>query len=319
MPQQHAPSALVTGGSRGLGLLIARDLIRRGCQVTVLARDENELARAVPLIGEREGRRARTEVCDVRDREAVASAVAKTATRQDGLDLVVANAGIIQVAPVDALSAGDFADAMDTMFHGALHTALESLPYLRQSEVGGRLGLIGSVGGLVPVPHLVPYSCAKAAIGELAEGLRAEQSQYNVSVTAIHPGLMRTGSHTHAEFGGRSEQEFSWFSTLAGMPLLSMDAERAAARIVTALGRRRARIVLTPLARLGSLAHGVAPALVTRATSAVARLMPVARGGREETVPGSQVLAEANGHGPGKWQQIARTWGDRAASRFNEM
>jgi NAD(P)-dependent dehydrogenase (short-subunit alcohol dehydrogenase family) len=105
------------------------------------------------------------------------------------------------------------------------------LPRCRICAAGGRLALIGSVGGLPAVRHLLPCSCAKSAVAALAEGLHAEEAEKGVTVTAVHPGLMRTGSHRHAEFGGDSGREFAWFSALAGTPLVSMDAERAAARV----------------------------------------------------------------------------------------
>lgn len=267
-------SAVVTGGSRGLGLLLADRLAARHCTVTIVARDEEELGQAAARLRRRDGARIRTAVCDVRDREAVEELYRSTTSEVGGIDLVFANAGVIQVAPVGAIGVGEFTSAMDTIFMGALHASLEALPYLRRSPHGGRLALIGSVGGLLAVPHLLPYSCAKSAVGALAEGLHAEASADGVSVTAVHPGLMRTGSHLHAEFGGAHNQEFAWFSALAGTPLISMDARRAAERIVAGVQRRRTRIVLTPGARAASLAHGVAPALTTRLTTLSTRALP---------------------------------------------
>jgi NAD(P)-dependent dehydrogenase (short-subunit alcohol dehydrogenase family) len=323
-------SAVVTGGSRGLGLLLADQLRARGCTVTVAARDQAELetARALLLDRRPNGRRGggeggatvRTAVCDVRNRESVRALYEETAAETGGVDVVLANAGIIQVAPLDRTGAEEFRDAMDTMFMGALHASLEALPYLRRTSVGGRLGLIGSVGGLLSVPHMLPYSCAKAAVGTLAEGLRAETAPSGVSVTAVHPGLMRTGSHLHAEFGGDKAREFSWFSALAGTPLLSMDAERAAARAVTAVERRSPRLVLTPAARAAGLAHGVAPGLTTRLSTLVNRALPDAPepGSTEETLaPGASVHPTAR-----PVSRTLRRWGsalnDRAAARYNE-
>ncbi|WP_392971518.1 SDR family NAD(P)-dependent oxidoreductase [Streptomyces sp. LN245] len=251
-------SVLVTGGSRGLGLLLSARLAQRGCLVTMAARDEDELRRGAEWAEERTGKKFSIAVCDVRDRHAVESVVRQADARHGGLDIVVANAGVIQVAPVASLGSGAFEDAMDTIFGGAVNTAMAALPFLRASEAGGRLCLIGSVGGLLAVPHLLPYSCAKAAVGALGEGLRAETTGDRLSVTTVHPGLMRTGSHLQAEFGGRSSREFAWFSALSGTPVLSMDADRAAERIVRALERRRTRLVLTPAARAASVAHGVA-------------------------------------------------------------
>ncbi|MGW2962419.1 SDR family NAD(P)-dependent oxidoreductase [Streptomyces sp. NPDC001220] len=324
-PVPDGLSALVTGGSRGLGLLIAARLARRGYRVTVLARDTDELDRAVAWIRSRTGRAARAMACDVRDERAVTAAVRRTAQQEGGLDLVIANAGVIQVAPAEAVGPQAFRDAMETIFYGALHTAFAALPYLRRSPAGGRLGLVGSVGGLLAVPHLVPYSCAKAAVRTLGEGLQEETAGSAVSVTTVHPGLMRTGSHLQAEFGGRSEAEFAWFSALAGTPLLSMDAERAADRIVCAVERRRTRLVLTPVARIASLAHGVAPRLVTRASGLAARVLPPApddaaeqTGKRTETKQGHALDVSA---GP-PWLRTLRRAGsalnDRAARRYNQ-
>ncbi|WP_432161180.1 SDR family NAD(P)-dependent oxidoreductase [Streptomyces sp. NRRL F-5630] len=306
-------SAVVTGGSRGLGLLIGQELARQGCVVTLAARDGDELERAAALLRERTGATVRVAVCDVREQAAVRELLRATRAR-DGLDVVIANAGVIQVAPVTAVGAEEFGDAMDVMFGGALHTALEALPHLRESR--GRLALLGSVGGLLGVPHLLPYSCAKAAVGVLAEGLRAETTADGVSVTAVHPGLMRTGSHRQAEFGGDTGAEFGWFSAAAGAPLLSMDAERAARRIVAAVARRRARLVLTPAAKAAQLAHGIAPGLTTRASAWGARLLPSAEGrgplrqGHEAGVPRHALARQL------------RAWGsalnDRAARRANQ-
>ncbi|MGW7587553.1 SDR family NAD(P)-dependent oxidoreductase [Streptomyces rubiginosohelvolus] len=307
------PGALVTGGSRGLGLFMARQLAERGCIVTIAARDAEELERAAAQLRKDTGASVHTAVCDVRDRTAV-SAVVREIHERDGLDLVIANAGVIQVAPVEAVGAAEFGDAMDTMFYGALHTSLESLPYLKETR--GRLGLIGSVGGLLGVPHLLPYSCAKAAVGALAEGLHAETAASGVSVTVVHPGLMRTGSHRQAEFGGDVDAEFGWFSAAAGAPLLSMDAERAARRIVDAVIQRRARLVLTAPAKAAQVVHGVAPGLTTRLSSVAARLLPSAPGrgplrqGAEANEPRNPIA------------KLVRAWGsarnDRAVPGANQ-
>ncbi|MFI1105778.1 SDR family NAD(P)-dependent oxidoreductase [Streptomyces melanogenes] len=315
-------SALVTGGSRGLGLLIAARLAVRGCQVTIAARDAGELERAAQWIQRHTGVPASTQVCDVREEAAVAQAVRRVATDQNGLDLVVANAGVIQVAPVAALGADAFQDAMATIFDGAVHVSMAALPHLRESEAGGRLALIGSVGALLAVPHLLPYSCAKAAVGALGEGLRSELAGTGVSVTTVHPGLMRTGSHLQAEFGGRPSREFAWFSGLAGAPVVSMDAERAAERIVRALERRRTRLVLTPAAHAAALAHGVAPTVVTRLSGVANRFLPDAggaAGGGGRVRQGHAVKDAPRGRWPEKIRRLGSALNDRAARRYNQM
>ncbi|PJJ00561.1 short-subunit dehydrogenase [Streptomyces sp. 2333.5] len=314
-PSIEGLTAVVTGGSRGLGLLLARELLRRGCDVALLARDDAELGRAVDKLGPCRGGTVHGVVCDVRDRAAVRDRLAEIAGDRGGLDIVIANAGIIQVGPAEALGAEGFQDAMDSVFNGALNTSLAALPHLRRSPAGGRLVLIGSVGGLLAVPHLLPYSCAKSAVAALADGLHAEEAPHGVSVTAVHPGLMRTGSHLHAFFGGDRRREYGWFSAVAGAPLLSMNAERAADRIVTALQRRRPRLVLTPAARLGATAHGLAPVTTTRLVSAAARVLP--RDGSRTTVRGSAVEAGEQPPAP-RLRAVLGALNERAADRFNQ-
>lgn len=308
---------MVTGGSRGLGLLLAHRLAAQNCAVTIVARDGKELERAEELLHQRLGTHMRTAVCDVRDREAVRDMLGATAQAYGGIDLVIANAGIIQVAPVEAIGPEEFEAAMDTIFYGTLHTSLEALPHLRRSPAGGRLALIGSVGGLLAAPHLLPYSCAKSAVGTLAEGLYAEVARDGVTVTAVHPGLMRTGSHLHAEFGGEQQREFAWFSTLAGLPLMSMDADRAAKAIVRAVQRRRTRIVLTPAARVADFAHGVAPTLTTRVTALSAKVMPSAGEGRHDLREGGEIAPPSH-----PVARKLRAWGsalnDRASQAYNQ-
>lgn len=311
-------SAVVTGGSRGLGLLMARQLMARGATVTIAARDAAELADAESILGGTGAAdHVRGVVCDVRDQAAVRDLFAEVAARHGSVDVVIANAGVIQVAPWESVGTQGFRDAMATIFEGALNTAAESLPHLRRSRAGGRLALIGSVGGLVAVPHLLPYSCAKSAVAALAEGLRAEETARGVTVTAVHPGLMRTGSHLHARFGGAADREFAWFSAVAGAPLVSMDAERAAERIVSGIERRRPRIVLTPAARLAATAHGLAPATTTRLLSVVARALPRPDGERSGTAPGHALDTPPGGPGS-RLRRALSALNDKAADRFNQ-
>lgn len=310
-------SAVVTGGSRGLGLLIAGELAARGCTVTLAARDADELERAAAGLHRAGAGNVRTAVCDVRERDQVDALFTSVAAECGSVDIVVANAGIIQVAPVAAIGAEEFDSAMRTIFEGALHTSLAGLPHLRPQRGGwparpDRLGRWPARGA-----HLLPYSCVKSAVAALAEGLHAEEAAGGVTVTAVHPGLMRTGSHRHAEFGGDRGREFAWFSALAGTPLVSMDAERAAARIVEGVRRRRTRIVLTPAAKAADVLHGIAPATVTRLSGLAARALPDPPAGQSGLREGSKVTPPVSG-----LTERLRTWGsawnDRASARFNQ-
>src|SRR5437763_6845434 len=116
------------------------------------------------------------------------------AARHGRLDVVVNNAGIIEVGPQGTMSLADCQTVMGVNFWGAVHVTLAALPHLRRSSSGQILN-ITSIGGVVPIPHLLPYTCAKFAMVGLSEGLATELGGTGVRVTTIVPGLMRTGSY----------------------------------------------------------------------------------------------------------------------------
>jgi short-subunit dehydrogenase len=142
----------------------------------------------------------------------------------------------------------------------------------------GRIANITSIGGKIAVPHLLPYESAKFAAVGFSEGLRAELAPRGISVTTIVPGLMRTGSYVNAYFKGRQESEFKLFALLANAPLVSIDAERAARQVVSAIKSGRAEAVLGLPAWLAVRAHGVFPGFTARAVALADRLLPKAEG-----------------------------------------
>ena len=122
------------------------------------------------------------------------------------------------MGPAVSTSPADYEVALATMAMAPVRLALAALPVMR-AQGHGRIVTITSIGGKVSVPHLLPYSTAKFAAVGFSEGLRAELGQGPVTITTVVPGLMRTGSHVRAEFAGRREQEFTWFSLGASLPL----------------------------------------------------------------------------------------------------
>ncbi len=266
--------AVVAGGSRGLGLLIARELGSRGYRLAICARDEGELQRAEADLTGR-GHRVDTAACDVSDHAAVADWVTRIEQTVGPVGVAICVAGVIQVGPLDSLTRQHFQSAMDIMAWGPINVALAVAPAMRERRTG-RIGVISSVGGLIAVPHLLPYSTAKFAALGFSRGLRSELSGTGVSVTTVAPGLMRTGSHQRAHFVGDHGAEYAWFAAAASLPGLSMNAERAAAAIVDGVLRGRAVVVLTPLAKIGMRVNGLFPSLTAAALGAAARLLPKA-------------------------------------------
>lgn len=296
--------ALVTGASRGLGYLIARRLAERGHRVMVCARSvEGVEAAAADLGGDAVGVAA-----DVGDRSDAERVVQEALGHFGRLDVLVCNAGVIQVGPFSAIGPEEYAAAMDVMFWGIAHPVFAALPELRRRR--GRILAVTSLGGKIPAPHLLPYVAAKYAAVGFAEGLRVELAAEGVSVTVGVPGLMRTGSPRNALFAGDSQAEYEWFAGLGSLPLLSMDAERAARRLVDGTLRGRPEIVLTPAAKLAMRAHGVAPATMLRLLSVGNRILP--SGGQSPPRPGHETREPA-------WLQALTRLNRVAARRFHQF
>jgi short-subunit dehydrogenase len=304
--------AIVTGASRGLGLLLARELARHSCPLVICARDGAELREAAERL-RADGADVAAVDCDLTDEAAPQRLVDTALERHGRLDILVNNAGIIRVGPVETTGAADFADAVDAMALAPVRLALAALPVMRR-QAHGRIVTITSIGGKVSVPHLLPYCVAKFAAVAFSEGLRAELGAGPPVVTTVVPGLMRTGSHQRAEFAGRREAEFTWFSLGASLPLLSMDAERAARQIVAAVRARRAEVVLTPLGQVVARGAAVSPGLTARLLHLTHLLLPGPGGQPRGTTQGRALRPAMN---RAAFERLT-TLGRRAARRFHE-
>ncbi len=168
---------------------------------------------------------------------------------------------------------------------GPLHTSSAAIPEMRRRG-SGRIINISSIGGKIPVAHLVPYSAGKFALVGLSEGMRAELLKDNIVVTTVVPGLMRTGSIYNAFFKGRNREEFAWFAILDSLPLISMSANKAARIILRGARMGRAEITPSVFAKLGSRIHGLLPGLTTDLMGLVGRLLPKPNGAGTRRVRG---------------------------------
>ncbi|MBS2965690.1 SDR family oxidoreductase [Actinocrinis puniceicyclus] len=267
-------TALVTGASRGLGFAIAGELARRGARLLICARDPAALDQAAWKLHD-QGAEVYAIPCDVTDENAAERLIAEAQTHYGRLDVLVNNAGVIQVGPLASMQEADFRTAMETMFFAPLRLVLAAAPIMRAGG-GGTIVNISSLGGRIAAPHLLPYDCAKFALAGLSTGLRAELAADHISVTTVVPGLMRTGSHLGAQFRGNTPREYAWFAAAAGLPLLSIDAERAARAVVRAAERRRPEIILGAAAHVAVRMQGLAPATTTRLLTLAARVLRTA-------------------------------------------
>jgi len=305
-------SVVITGGSRGLGLVIARELADEGARLTLVARDEQELARAADDIRTRQPfAEVLTVVADIRRRNEAERAIAQAIEQYGRVDVLVNNAGIIQVGPLDHMKLDDYEDAMATHFWGPLYMVVGALPHMRR-QGEGRIVNISSIGGRIAVPHLVPYSASKFALVGLSDGLRVELARDNIMVTTVCPGLMRTGSPVNAMFKGQRPQEYAWFAISDSLPLSSIDAPRAAHQIIDACRNGDAELVITVQAKLAILARTLAPELFSDVLIVLNQLLPGPTPGGDEARRGRESES--------KWAPSKLTEPSyRAAEANNEM
>ena len=296
-------AALVMGGSRGLGLVIARQLADAGARVAICARDGDELARARHDLARHTSGDVMAVACDVTDVDQINETVDAVARHFGGLNVLVNNAATIQVGPAQEMLPADYETAMRTIFWSALHATRAALPHLRR-QGGGRVANVASIGGKIAVPHLLPYSAAKFALVGLGEGLRAELLRENIYVTTVCPGLIRTGSPPNADYKGRADEEYAWFSASDVMPGQSASGERVAAKLLDAVRHGDAEVSVPLAATLPILLHGIAPGVTAELMAVANRFLPKPGGIGTASAKGRDVAGKAPAWSEGRTRAV---------------
>lgn len=300
---------LITGGSRGFGLVLARHLGARGARLAICARSADALELARQDL-EARGTQVIAMTADVTHHEEVKALVRDVINHYGHLDVLVNNAGIIQVGPQDLMSLEDYELAMRTNFWAQLYAMLEVIPHFI-NKGQGRIINITSIGGKLAIPHLLPYTVSKFAAVGLSEGMHAELKKYNILVTTVVPNLMRTGSPLHAYVKGEFEKEYAWFKHADANPLLSQDPDKTAERVIGALEYGESEVTLSLQGKLATLVKGLAPGWINLLMSAANLLLPDSATGSYASVKGWQAES-ARSQGP-----VSRL-SDKAAARNNE-
>ena len=250
-------TVVITGGSRGLGLALARKLAREGARLWLIARSANALQEAADEL-RTHGGFVETIAADLRHESEIDRIVQRIVRSGDVVDVLINNAGVIAVAPFEHAQIKDFDDSLATHFWAPLHLVRKLLPYLRR-EGEGRIVNVSSIGGRIAVPHLASYAAGKFALTGLSETLRTELIKSGIYVTTVTPGLMRTASYVNVQLRGQHADELRWFLAMMTTPLTSMDAGRAAAEIIEAVRAGRAAVSPGWQSRAAQLAAAVAP------------------------------------------------------------
>jgi NAD(P)-dependent dehydrogenase (short-subunit alcohol dehydrogenase family) len=300
---------LITGGSRGLGLALAREMAARGARIAICGRDADSLGRARASLV-RAGAEVVAIPADVTDSNSVRQLIDQVVAELGPVDVLINNAGVIEVGPAETMAVRDYEEAMATNFWGMLHPTLAVLPAMRRRR-SGRVVNVTSIGGKLGIPHLLPYSASKFAAVGFSQGLRTEVAADGVRVVTVVPGLMRTGSPRNAVFRGQHRSEYAWFSISDALPGLSISAERAARKIADACVRGDAEVLFPLTARVAALANAVVPGLTTSLLTVVDRLLPgpAPQSGRSRGAESQSWLSPS-------WLS---SMGDRAARKYNQI
>lgn len=277
---------LITGSSRGLGLVLARQLAAQGARLVLCARNADDLEAAESELRSR-GADVDAIPCDLARSEDVERMVNQIIDRHGRVDVLINNAGTITVGPIETMKLEDYHYALDTNFWAAVHVAYYVVPHMQERK-SGRIVNISSIGGKIGVPHLLPYCAGKFALTGWSRGLRGELMKDGIFVTTVCPGLMRTGSPRNAGFKGQHEAEYTWFSVADSMPGLSMSAEDAAHEIIESTRRGEVETILSLPAKMGVLFDALLPEFSGDLAALASRYLPGPGGVGTRTMRGAE-------------------------------
>ena len=183
--------ALVTGGSRGIGLAIARALVAHGVQVAITGRSAAHLSAARPTIEAAGPGAVETLQADVRRYDEVKGAIDAAVARFGGLDILVNNAGVGIFTDIASMTPEQWADVIDTNLTGVFNACQSALPHLRRRG-GGFIINISSLAGKNPFKGGAAYCASKSGLNAFSEALMQEVRYDNIRVSYVMPGSVAT-------------------------------------------------------------------------------------------------------------------------------
>lgn len=193
-------TAIVTGGTRGIGHAIAKALIAAGANVAITARKELDVESAISQLSKIGPGTVSGYVCDVRNYEQVKSVFSAFG----GVDILINNAGIGIFSSVESMSPDDFRAVLETNVFGVFYCCHEAIPLMKQRG-GGYILNVSSLAGANPHAQMAAYNASKFGLNGFSEALMQEVRHDGIKVTYIMPGSVNT------EFGGdKPSDEKSW-------------------------------------------------------------------------------------------------------------
>jgi NAD(P)-dependent dehydrogenase (short-subunit alcohol dehydrogenase family) len=197
-------TAVVTGGTKGIGRAIAEGLVAEGMNVCVGARSLDEVKQTVRELEGAGSAGATGAACDVRVFEEVEALLAHAAEEFGGVDVLVNNAGVGLFKPVEETSPEEFRAVLETNLFGVFYGCRAAIPEMRRRG-GGYIINVSSLAGANPHPRMAAYNASKFALNGFSEALMQEVRHDRIKVSYVMPGSVNT------EFGGAAvSEENSW-------------------------------------------------------------------------------------------------------------
>lgn len=236
--------ALVTGGSKGIGLATAIQLAQEGAQVAIVARGEEQLKQAAALILEQTGQETLYISADVSSEEQCKGAVQRTAQHYGRLDILVNNAGTSAAKPFEQVAADAWLSDLDLKLFGAVHMARAALPHMRNAG-GGAIVNVTAVAGKTPSAASLPTSVSRAAGLALTKAMSKDLASDQIRVNAVCIGLIRSDQIEKGWKAAHPELTWEQFATHPrhDIPLGRIGRAEEAAKVIAFLASDAASYV----------------------------------------------------------------------------